>query len=79
MTRDYDDRVLGYWGLTKLKQDDKWRCETDMKNTVPLFLGGFIFSNSRGIMINFLLKIFGFKTKKVYYTDTEKYFNEKKP
>ena len=63
--------------LVKLKQDDGFGCETDLKNTMPTHLGSFIVNNSKKIMKIFIPESDGLKTKNVYDSDTDSLYNEK--
>ena len=85
METEYDENVLDYWKLpngnyiVKMKKDDGLDDdECDIKNTLPAVLGGFILSNSKRIMNNFLREINGFYNNSIYYGDTDSLYIEKK-
>ena len=71
MSIDYVERVLDHRSLSngeyvvKVKQDERLKCETDLKSTMPVHLDSFTFSNSEKIMKNFLHEIDGFLTNYV--------------
>ena len=84
MMTGYDERVKDYWKISGInyivkKIDDKG-LEDEVKklNTMPLHLGAFVLSNSKGIMNNFIHAINGFYTNDVYYTDTDSLYIENK-
>ena len=66
MQTGYDENVLDYWKIpngnyiVKMKNDDGLDDDNNVKNTFPSHLGGFILSNSKPIMNNFIRKINGF-------------------
>ena len=64
--------------IVKMKKDDGLDDDCNIKNTLPAHLGGFILSNSKRIMNNFIRKIDGFYTINVYISDTDSLYIEKK-
>ena len=84
MVIDYDERVLDYHKINfgnyfvKLKVDEGVECEVKKVDTLPLQLAGFILSNSKGIMKNFIHAIVGYYTNDVFYTDTDSFYLENK-
>ena len=63
-----------------MKKDDGLHDDFDIKNTLPAVLGAFILGNSRRNMINFIRETneFYIKKNKIYYTDTDSLYIEKK-
>ena len=84
MKTEFDENVIDYWKLpngnyiVKMKKDDGLDDDCDIKNTLPAVLGAFIIANSRRIMNNFIREINGFYNNKIYYTDTDSLYIEKK-
>ena len=84
MESEYDERVKDYWKISGInyivKMIDDKGLEDEIKklNTVPLHLGGFVLSNSKRIMNNFIHAINGFYTNYVYYTDCDSLYIENK-
>ena len=84
MMTEYDERILDYqkfiYGnyIVKMKDSKGLQDEVKKFNTMPLRLGSFILSNSKWIMIIFILAIGGFYTNDVYYTDTDSLYTENK-
>ena len=84
MKAEFDENVLDYWKLpngnyiVKMKKGDGLDDDCDIKNTLPAVLGAFILSNSKRIMNNFIREINGFYNNKIYYTDCDSLYIEKK-
>ena len=84
MQFEQDERVKDYWKISplncivKLPDDKKLEDEVKNINTMPLNLGAFVLSNSKGTMNNFVNAINGFYTNDVYYTDTDSLYIENK-
>ena len=84
MMTEYDERVKDYWKISgnnyivKMIDDAGLEDEVKKLNTMPLHLGAFVLSNSKGIMNNFIHAINGFYTNDVYYTDTDSLYIENK-
>ena len=84
MKTEFDENVLDYWRLpngnyiVKMKRDDGLDDDCDIKNTLPAVLGGFILSNSKRIMNNFIREMNGFYNNNIYYGDTDSLYIEKK-
>ena len=74
---EYDDNVLDYWKLSnghfilKMKKDDGFDSDNDIKNTLPFHLGAFILGNSKRIMNKFVKEINGFHNDSIYNTDAD--------
>ena len=77
MMTENDQRVKDCWKISgnnytvKMIDDAGMEDEVKKLNTMPLHLGGFVLSNSKRIMNNFIHAINGFFTNDVYYTDTD--------
>ena len=84
MMAEYDERVLDYQNtnhgnyIVKLKDDVGLEDEVKKVNNMPLPLGAFVLSNSKGTMNNFIHATGGFYTNDVYYTDTDSLYIENK-
>ena len=84
MKTEFDENVLDYWKLpnenyiVKMKKDDGFDDDCDIKNTLPAVLGSFILANSRRIRNKFIREINGFQENNIYYTDTDSLYIEKK-
>ena len=71
MMTENDGRVLDYqkikYGnyIVKLKDDEGLEDQVEKVNTMPLYLGAFVLSNSKRIMNNFVHAINGFCTNDV--------------
>ena len=72
MSIEYNEWGLDYWKLpngeyiVKFTQHDGLKCETDIKNTLPVHFRSFIMVNSWRMMKNCLPDINGFQTNNVY-------------
>ena len=81
---EYDESVKDYWKISGInyfvKIIDDAGLEDEVKRliTMPLHLGAFALSNSKGIMNNFIHANNGFYTNDVYYTDTDSLYIENK-
>ena len=64
--------------IVKLAADHGIDNEIQDKNTMPSQLGALILSNSKTVLNNFIRVVDGFKTKYVYYRDTDSLYIEKK-
>ena len=84
MQTEYDENELVYRKLpngnylVKLKNDDGLDGDNDVKNTLPSYLGAFILSNSKRMMISFIKQVNGFYNNSLYYGDTDSLYKEKK-
>ena len=84
MMSEYDERVKDYWKISGInyifKMIDDAGLEDEVKklNTMPLHLGAFVLSNSKGIMNIFIHAFNGFYTNDVYYTNTDSLYIENK-
>ena len=82
MLTEYDERVIEYWKISgniyifKLIDDAGLEDEVKKLKTMPVHLGGFVLSNSKRIMNNFIHDIDGFYTNDVYYGDTDSVYIE---
>ena len=74
METEFDENLLEYWKLpngtsiVKMKRDDAFDDDCDIKNTLPVVLGAFILRKSKRIMKIFIREINGF-IKIVYTTE----------
>ena len=81
---EVDERVKDYWKLSgnnyivKMIDDAGLEDEVKKLKTMPLHLGAFVISNSKGVMINFIHASIGFYTNGCYYTDTDSFYIENK-
>ena len=79
---EYDEKVKDYWKISHgnciVKMEDGKGLENEVKkvNTMPLHLGSFVLSNSKGNTKNFIHVINGFYTNGVYYGDTDSLYIE---
>ena len=84
MMSEYDEKVEGFWRIShgnyiaKMVDDKRLEDEVKKLNTMPLHLGGFVLSNSKRNMDNFIHAIDGFYTNDLNYTDTDSLYIEKK-
>ena len=84
MKTEFDENVLDYWILPngkcieKIGKDVRLDDDCDIKNTLPAHLGVFILSNSKRIMIDFIIEINGFFINSIYYGDSDSLYIEKK-
>ena len=84
MKTEFDENFLDYWKLpngnyiVKMKKDDGFDNDCDIKNILPAVLRAFILSNSKRIVNNFIREIKGFHNNSIYYGDTESLYIEKK-
>ena len=84
MMSEYDERVKDYWKISginyivKMIDDAGLEDEVRKLNTMPLHLGAFVLSKSKGVMNNSIHAINGFYTNDVYYTDTDSLYIENK-
>ena len=84
MMTDYDERVEDSWKksgifyIVKMIKDAGLEDEVKKLNTMPLYLGAFVLSNSKRIMNNFIHAINGFYANDVHYTDTDFLYIENK-
>ena len=60
-----------------MKKDDGLDEHNDIRNTLPIHLGGLILSNSKQIMNNFIRERNGFYKSSIYYGDTDSIYIEK--
>ena len=78
-----DERFLVYQKINygnfvvKMKDEAGLKDEGKKFKTMPLRLGAFLLSNSKGFMNNFIHAIRGFYSNDVYYTDTDSYLQTK--
>ena len=81
---EYDERIIDYWkksGINYIfKRIDDTGLEDEVKqlNTVPLYLGAFVLSNSKRIMNTFIHAINGFYTNDLHYEDTDSMYTGNK-
>ena len=81
---EYDESVLDYqkikYGnyIVKLKDDEGLQDEVKKINTMPLYLGAFVFLKSKRNMKNFIHAIDGFYSNDVHYIDTDNLYIENK-
>ena len=61
-----------------MKKDDILNDNSDIENTPPAHFGGFILSNSKRNMIEFIREINGFYNNGIYYGDNDSLYKEKK-
>ena len=84
MKTEFEENVLDYWKLpngnyiVKMKKDDGFDDDCDIKNHLPAVLGAFILINSKRIMNNFIREINGFYNNNIYYKDFDSLYIEKK-
>ena len=84
MHTECDEQVLGYQRINyrnyivKMKDDESLQNEVYKVNTMPLYLGAFVLSNSKRIMKNFIHGINGFYANDVFYTGTDSLYIENK-
>ena len=82
MMSEFDERVKDYWRIYNANYivkmvDDKGLEDVVKKlNTILLYLGCFVLSNSKRIMNNFIHANNGFYTNVSYYEDTDSMFIE---
>ena len=84
MMSEYDERVKDYWRkshgnyIVKMIDDKGLEDEVKKLNTMPLLLGGFVLSNSKRIINNFIHPNNGFYKNDLYYEDTDSLYIENK-
>ena len=61
-----------------MKKDDGLDVDCDIQNNLPAYLGSFILSNSKLNMNNFTREMNGFYNSKVFHTDTDSLYIERK-
>ena len=57
--------------MVNLQQSEGLECESQLKYTRPVLFGSFISCISKRTIKTLMRVIDGFKTNKVYYTDTD--------
>ena len=81
---EYDGNVLDPWKLSsgnyieKMKRDDGFEDDCDIKNTLPGHLGALVLSNSERIMNTFSREIKRFDNNGICYGDTDSLHIENK-
>ena len=84
MITEFDESVVDHRKINhgnyivKIKDDAALEDEVKKLNTMPLHLGAFVLSNNKGIMNNSIHAINGFYTNDVFYTDTDRLYEENK-
>ena len=82
---EHDESFFDYWKLPNgnyivnmKKRQNGLDDDCDTESTLPAHLGAFILSNSKRIMNNFFREIDEFYNNKVFYTDTDSLYIERK-